>query len=299
MKKPRILSIGEVLWDLLPTGRVLGGAPANFALHASALGAHAQLISQVGIDELGYDILDTLETKHFDSSLIIQSATLPTGAVSVTLSEDGQPQYKIHAEVAWDHLVLTEPALQAAREADAICFGTLAQRSKTSETAIRRAIAATRPDALRILDVNLRQSFYTRELLEKSLTLATVLKLNEDELPVLSGLFGLSGDNQTQIRALADSFQLKATAFTRGALGSCLLVNGEWSELGSFPVMVKDTIGAGDSFTASFVLGLLANWPLRAIHRRAAEVSAFVCSKSGPTPDLPDYLCTSDTPLAI
>ena len=288
--KHRILSIGEVLWDLLPSGPLLGGAPANFAVHAQALGGDVKLVSRVGTDPLGHEIIERLQAREMSIDLIGIDDALPTGTVSVTLASDGQPEYIIHEQVAWDALAVTAAAVTAAAEAHAVCFGSLGQRAPASRAAVEALVAASPPQALRVFDINLRQSFYSREVIAASLALANVLKLNETELPVLAEMFGLSGDTRSQITTLASEHGLQAVAFTRGSQGSCLLVADEWSEHPGVPTTVADTIGAGDSFTAAFVLGLLKGWPVPAIHQRASEVAAFVCSQAGPTPPLPEAL---------
>jgi fructokinase len=276
----RIVSVGEVLWDLLPAGPVLGGAPANFACHARALGADTTLVSRVGDDDLGREIL-----RRLDAHDAVQMDTQrPTGTVSVQLSADGQPQYTIHENAAWDAI----EADDCAREADAVCFGSLAQRSPISRASIRQMIALTRADALRVFDINLRQSFYSCELIEASLTLANVLKLNDAELPVLEEMFALHG-----LKAIAEHFALRTIALTRGGQGSVIFDRGEFSEHPGIAATVRDTIGAGDAFTAALTLGLLADWPLPRINQRANEVAAFVCSQSGATPALPAALRSS------
>lgn len=272
---PRVFSLGEVLWDLLPSGPVLGGAPANFACHARALGAETTLVSRVGDDESGREILARLP-----HDAIQVDPKRPTGTVSVTL-EAGQPHYTIHENVAWDAI---EPDTHV-READAVCFGSLAQRSSISRVSIQQMVAATRPDALRVFDINLRQSFYSREVIETSLALANVLKLNDAELPVIEEMFALRG-----IETIAVRFDLRAVALTRGAAGSALWADGARVEHPGVPATVRDTIGAGDSFTAALTLGLLAGRPLDRILDHANRVAAYVCSQSGATPPLPPEL---------
>jgi fructokinase len=284
----RILSIGEVLWDLLPSGAVLGGAPANFAVHAQALGGSVQLASRVGDDPHGHEILRRLQGRDVASDLVDIDNVLPTGTVSVTLTNDGQPHYIIHEHVAWDSITLTAASRRTATEAHAVCFGTLAQRSPASRAAVMDLVTASPADALRVFDINLRQSFYSRQVIEESLQLANVLKLNETELPVLGELFALSGDAGAQLAELARLFQLRAVAFTRGAQGSSLMIHGEWSEHPGTPALVQDTVGAGDAFTAALVLGMLNGWSVPTIHQRASDVAAYVCSHTGPTPLLPD-----------
>ena len=295
MSAPVILSVGEVLWDLLPTGAVLGGAPANFAAHAQALGGQAWLASRVGQDDRGHEILRRLQGRGLSIDLIGVDDSRPTGTVSVTLTTGGEPHYVIHEPVAWDALSVTTAGKRAAANAQAVCFGSLAQRAPTSRATIRTLVAATPSTALRVFDLNLRQSFYSREVIASSLALANVLKLNETELPVLAAMFSLTGEPKDQLRALARRFQLRAVAFTRGADGSCLLVDEAWSEHRGIATRVEDTVGAGDSFTAAFVLGLLAGWPLAKIHERASEVAAYVCSQVGPMPVLPERFSLRST----
>ena len=286
----RIIGLGEVLWDLLPSGPQLGGAPANFAGHARALGADATIITRIGSDALGRDILDRFAQAGLPTDMVQVDATAPTGTVTVALSGDGLPHYTIHENVAWDRLTATEAALEAMRGAAAVCFGTLAQRSATARAAIQELVAATPPDALRVLDINLRQHFYSREIIESSLRLANVLKLNDGELPVLAEMFGLKGAPPAQIKALAEKFDLRLVALTRGAVGSWLWQpeSGGWSECAPAPVEVADTVGAGDAFTATLVMGLLQKMPLAEINALANEVARYVCSCPGATPPLPE-----------
>lgn len=288
MTRPRIVAIGEVLWDLLPSGAILGGAPANFAFHARALGAEVSLISRVGNDDLGREIQRRCGVADLASDTLQVDPVLATGTVSVELSADGQPHYTIHEQVAWDALAADDAALAAVVKADAICFGSLALRSSVSRESIGVLLEEAAPAALRIFDINLRQSFYSREVLEKSLRLANVLKLNDAELPVLAEMFGLKGDDRAQLATLVERWELRAVALTRGARGALLLGSGGFSEHpGKAPPSVRDTIGAGDAFTAALALGLLAQWPLGVINDRANAVAAYVCSQSGATPELP------------
>jgi len=284
-----IVGLGEVLWDMLPAGPQLGGAPANFTCHARALGADATLISRVGTDELGREIITRLNALGVSTNGIVVDAQRPTGTVGVEL-DAGQPRYIIHENVAWDFIEATPAALAAVCSADAVCFGTLAQRSETSRFAIRSLVSSAASDALRVCDINLRQHFYSQELIADSLALANVLKLNDAELPVLAALFGLSGDTRTQLAALARKFALRLVVLTRGAQGSVLFDGTNWSEHPGIDVLVKDTIGAGDSFTAATVLGYLSGWKLDRINAFANEVAAFVCSHPGATPSLPEAM---------
>ena len=288
--KAKILSLGEVLWDLLPSGPVLGGAPANFAIHAWALGAEASLVTRIGNDPLGSRVLEHFSKDGFPTEFISVDPSAPTGVVSVNVGADGQPGYVIAEDVAWDRLVVDVSSLEEAAGVDAVCFGSLAQRSSVSRDAIRSLVRATPKVALRIFDVNLRQEYYSPEILESSLELANVLKLNDTELPVLGRLFSLKGGVSEQLAELARRFDLRAVVYTRGGHGSLLWVEGELCEHPGLCSVVRDTVGAGDAFTVAVVLGLLKGWSLEAISQAANEVAAFVCSQVGATPSLPEAL---------
>ncbi len=286
----RIIGIGEILWDLLPTGAQMGGAPANFAYHARALGADAAVVSRVGNDPRGDEIFRRLRDMHLDTALLQVDSTRPTGTVTVDVDAMGQPRFEIHAGAAWDALEADPIARRAVASADAICFGTLAQRSAQSRAAIRELVAAAPAGALRILDVNLRQEYYSRTLVEESLALATVLKVNDVELPRLASMLSLTGDTRAQIDQLAQRWQLQAVALTRGEFGSLLRTTAEWSDHPGVATSVVDTVGAGDAFTAAMTLGLLAGWPLATVNAQANTLASFVASRAGGTPLLPDAL---------
>ena len=286
----RIVGIGEVLWDLLLTGPQLGGAPANFAYHAHALGAEAHVITRVGSDDQGREILRRFRDMGLRHGAVQIDERAPTGTATVALSGNGLAHFTIQDNVAWDYLVADEKAITLASSADAICFGSLAQRSESSRNAIQKLVASSPAQALRVFDVNLRQRFYTREVIERSLQLANVLKLNNDELPTLAAMFNLIGSTENQMESLARIFGLKVVALTRGANGSLLyqdLEDTRWSDCVSVPVEVVDTVGAGDSFTAALVLGLLTKMHLDEINAVANAVARYVCSQAGATPELP------------
>jgi fructokinase len=288
--KYKVFGIGEVLWDLLPTGRKLGGAPANFAYHARALGADGRVISRVGDDALGKEILERLEKLGIPASGITVDPTHATGTVAVTLAPDGQPCYTISEGVAWDHLMPDPAILATVADADALCFGTLAQRCEPSRSTIRQLVAHSPQTAIRVFDVNLRQDFYSHELLDASSCLANVVKLNDAELPIVARLLGFRGTPKEQMTALLEHYQLRLVACTRGAEGSALFDGKSWCEVPGLPVKVADTIGAGDSFTAAITLGLLAGWSIENLGRIANEIAAYVCSCAGATPPLPEHL---------
>lgn len=286
MKAPVVLSIGEVLWDLLPGGPQLGGAPANFVVHAHALGAEGLLISRVGDDELGRDAFRRLSERGVDLTGVGVDASLPTGRVTVEVAADGQPRFTIQEQVAWDAIVAGPDVLASAARADVVCFGSLAQRDARSRAAVRACLGAVRPGTLRVFDINLRAPFYSADVVEASLGMADVLKLNETELPVLAGWFGLRGGPEEQLETLAQRFGLKVVAWTLGAAGSRLYRDGRWTAEPGRTVPVVDAVGAGDSYTAALVLGLLRGWPTERILKAATDIAAFVCTRAGATPEL-------------
>jgi fructokinase len=286
----RCLGVGELLWDLLPTGKQLGGAPANFAYHAHALGAEALVVSRVGNDGLGREILGRLDALGLRTDGISTDPSALTSTVSVALDAQGTPTFTIHEQVAWDFLEAGEAVLREARRADAICFGTLGQRNPVARAAIRAVLHAAPPTALRIFDINLRQHFWSQEVITESLELAGVLKLNDEELPVVAGLFGLSGEPSHQLRQLAARFQLQAVALTKGANGSSLLVGPDLVSRPGSKLTVVDTVGAGDSYTAALALGLLVEQSAPEIIECAHRIADYVCTQPGAMPPLPPRL---------
>lgn len=285
-----ILALGEVLWDMLPSGKQLGGAPANFTFQCRSLGAEARLVTRVGRDDLGLDVLDDFRSMGLPTDTVQIDPTWPTGIVEVALASDGQPLYTIRAGAAWDRIDADSLAMSHAASADAVCFGSLAQREEPSRSSIRSLVQAARADALRIFDVNLRPPFVDPAVIEHSLELADALKLNDQELPALAAMFGLPTETRAAMAGLARRFDLTLVALTRGSSGSLLLADGAWSDHPGVPARVLDTVGAGDAFTAALVVGRLAGRPLAAINQHANEVAAFVCSRPGGSPVLPDAL---------
>ncbi len=293
----KVIGVGEVLWDLLESGPQLGGAPANFAYHAHALGAQSEVITRIGKDDLGREIVRRFEAMALPISNVQVDEVAPTGTAKVTLSADGLAHFTIQENVAWDSLAATSEALAAAGQADVICYGSLAQRSETSRSTIQQLVSSSPAHALRVFDINLRQNYYSRDLVERSLQLANVLKLNDDELPTVAAMFNLadrSGSHavehplvQDQIEELAARFGLQVVALTRGPGGSLLYQEGRWSDCQSRPVQVVDTVGAGDSFTAALILGLLEKMDLDEINSLANDVARYVCSQAGATPVMP------------
>lgn len=289
-RPPRIVSVGEVLWDLLPSGAQLGGAPGNFACHCRALGAEAALISCVGTDDLGDEALRHLSARGVDVSHIRRTDRFPTGTVAVEVAADGQPKFTIREQVAWDQLAATEPALRLASAADVVCFGSLAQRTHAARDALRKLVQAAPPSALRVCDINLRAPFCSPEVIVGSLELANVLKLNEAELPLLAAQFALRGSAEEQLDRLAEQFGLHTVALTLGAAGSRVRRAGTWTSEPGRAVKVVDAVGAGDAYTAALVMALLQAWPTAELLAAATEVAAYVCTQPGATPALPAEL---------
>lgn len=288
--KPFVIGLGELLWDVLPSGPRMGGAPANFACHARALGAEAAVITRVGRDPSGTQLISCLNELDVLTTGISRDAGHATGTVMVDLGADGQPHFTITGDVAWDHLKIGASLKRMAAKADALCFGTLGQRCEPSRAAIRKLVAATPQSALRIFDVNLRQDFYSGELIHESLELANVMKLSDGELPIISDLLGLNGTVRDQLETLLERYNLRMVAFTRGSNGSVLWDGSYWCENPGLTTNVRDTIGAGDSFTTAVALGMLHGWPIEQISANANEVAAYVCSCVGAIPPMPESL---------
>lgn len=283
--KHRIIGLGEILWDLLPSGKELGGAPANFAYHAQALGANSCVVSCIGKDALGDEILALLDEVNLDRLSLAVDSAHPTGTVSVSLDAKGVPAYVIHTGVAWDFIPWSDGLADLAQSASAVCFGSLCQRSPVSRRTIRAFLENTSPECPRVFDVNLRQSFYDRDVIHESCTLANIVKLNDEELPVLARLLGLrSKATMDLLRELVDEYSLKLIALTRGSHGSILYTPGEVSEHAGYPAQIVDTVGAGDSFTAAIVIGVLNNEKLDCINDSANRLASYVCSQKGAMP---------------
>lgn len=290
-KRPVVVGLGEVLWDLLPEGMQLGGAPANFAYHARALGAAGFVVSAVGDDELGRQILERLSAQGLDVSHVAVDAQHPTGTVSVELDADGKPNYTIHENVAWDFLPSSLHLLELAPRADAVCFGSLAQRSEVSRATIQGFLKATHSHCLRVLDINLRKQYYTSIVLTESLRICNTLKLNDDELPIVSKLLSMHGPESEVMDALIRGFGLRAVALTRGARGAIFATPDGCVEHPGFPPpRIADTVGAGDAFTAAMVLGLLAERSPQDIVEHANRLASYVCSQNGAMPPVPPQL---------
>ena len=284
-QKPIVAGIGELLWDIFPSGKQVGGAPCNFAFHSMQAGCESFLISAVGNDVTGNDLLTTLDGLNINCEFI-QRNNFPTGTVTVTLNENGQPQYIIHENVAWDNTVFNEKIESKTRDLDAVCFGSLGQRNPVSATTVQRLLSTVKPGCLKVFDINLRQHFYSFEIINKSLEFADILKLNDEELPVLSSLYNIAGDVKSKLNEVLRIFNLKYIVYTMGEKGSLILGENQYSFLESSKVVVADTVGAGDSFTAVLVSGILNNIPLNEIHKAATRTAAYVCTQKGATPTI-------------
>lgn len=302
MEPHLILGVGELLWDLLPEGPRLGGAPANFTVMAGRLGAHAAVLSRIGRDELGQKAVNLLEPLPADTEFLQVDPARETGTVTVAL-KDGQPEYKIHEPAAWDFLELTDDWVRLAERADAICFGTLAQRALESRQTIQTLVAQGGPRCVRVFDVNLRPPFYSGEVIQESLELASVVKMNDAEVPVVLGLLGLpvaeSGATAVQCaaceRLLSEFPELRLVAVTRGGQGSVLVSREGWHEHPGVPAKVVDTIGAGDAFTAAMTHALLRGSALDTaglarLNEAGNRWGGWVASQAGAMPELSEEM---------
>lgn len=286
--KDLVIGMGEALWDVLPDGKKIGGAPANFAYHVSQFGIPSLAISAIGDDALGKELLENFDAKEVKYH--IDTVPYPTGTVQVELDEAGVPQYEIKENVAWDNIPATEELKSIAADTKAFCFGSLAQRNIVSRTTINEFLLAIpkENDPLIVFDVNLRQSFYTKEVLCNSMKACNILKINDEELVTVSRMFGYPGiDLQDKCWILLGKYNLKMLILTCGINGSYVFTPGEVSFLPTPMVEVADTVGAGDSFTAAFIASILRGKSVPEAHHKAVTTSAFVCTQHGAMPVLP------------
>lgn len=284
-----VAGIGEVLFDVLPEAKKMGGAPVNFTFHAQQIGLNAYPVSAVGRDADGVEILDRL-TKAGMSTEYIQKTCYPTGTAQVSLDSCGVPIFILTEDVAWDHIHWTDQLVGLASGVDAVCFGSLAQRSPQSRQSIREFLSHTREDCLKIFDINLRQQYYSPDIIKTSLKAANALKLNDGELVLLQDILKLPSSTQEALCALQDRYELDYVAFTRGAEGALLKNRQHSYDCPGFKTEIIDTVGAGDSYTAVLTLGILYKLSLEKINTMANAVAAYVCSQSGASPVLPDSL---------
>lgn len=285
-----VVGLGEILWDMLPDGKQLGGAPANFAYHAGQLLGmdNVLAVSAVGEDALANETIDALRLHKLET--VLPRVPFPTGTVQVTLSEDGIPSYEIKENVAWDNIPFNEEVMQVAERCRAVCFGSLAQRSSVSRATILAFLDATPDDCLRVFDINLRQHFFKKEIIEENLRRCNILKINDEELEVVRKMLCPSlGEASVEhfCQHLLSTYQLTMLILTCGTHGSYVFTPDEVSFLETPEVEVADTVGAGDSFTAAFVASILQGKTLAECHQTAVRVSAYVCTQHGAMPSYP------------
>ena len=290
-KKPVVLSVGEILWDLLPSGKRAGGAPTNFVYHATMSGADGYAISAVGNDALGDELLEQVHKNKIGS--VLQRNDYPTGTVEVSL-EDGIPQYTIIEDVAWDHIAASAEASELMKRADAVCFGTLGLRSEESRATILGLLDQAPQSALKYFDINIRQKFYSKELIEALLKRATVFKLNDEELELLRTMYELPTDDTDAGAWFRNTYNLDYVILTAGSEFSTVVGRNESSTIHTPHVTVVDTVSAGDSFSGAFTAKILSGANLREAHKAAVNTAAFVCTQAGAWPEypasIPDYV---------
>ncbi len=286
----KVCGLGEVLWDAFPDGEKFGGAPANFTCHCHSLGARAYVVSCIGRDQRGAKAREFLDNHGVDTSCLAESEAYETGVVIVALDDAGKPEYEIKEAVAWDNIPWTEEISTLAPQLDAVCFGSLSQRNDVSRDTIRKFLAATRPDCLRVFDINIRQHFHNDEIIRSSLESANVLKLNDDELPIVAELIGAEGEDEEIVGAVIREFDLKLVALTCGPQGALMVTPEESSSAAPAVTDVISTVGAGDAFTAAMIMGFLSNMPLDEMNKEANRLAALVCTQHGAVPELPASL---------
>ena len=285
----RIVGFGEALWDVFPEGRKIGGAPANFAYHVAQWGLDSCAVSAIGNDELGDDIVRKFDENGLNYRL--ERVDFPTGTVQVTLDENKVPSYNIMEGVAWDNIPMTPELEVLARDCRAVCFGSLAQRSAVSRATINAFIDMMPEDSLKIFDINLRQHYYTEEIICDSMKMADILKINDEEILVVAQLLDVTEKSEREIcKVLLDKFDLRMVILTCGDRGSYVLTRDESSWVDTPKVSVVSTVGAGDSFTGTFIASILLGKTLRQAHEAAVKVSAYVCTCQGAMPAIPKDL---------
>ncbi|MFI3269293.1 MAG: carbohydrate kinase [Rikenellaceae bacterium] len=283
-----IVGLGEALWDVLPEGRKIGGAPANFAYHISQFGYPSRVVSAVGDDKLGAELLERFDENGLKYH--IEHVPYATGTVQVELDPNGVPMYEIKEGVAWDNIPFTADLERLAKQTRVACFGSLAQRSVVTRETIHSFLEAMSEgdDVYKIFDINLRQGFYTRETITDSMERCNILKINDEELVAISRMFGYPGiDLQDKCWILLAKYKLKMLILTCGVNGSYLFTPGNVSFVATPRVEVADTVGAGDSFTATFIASILSGEAVKDAHMKAVRVSAYVCTQHGAMPIIP------------
>ncbi len=281
-----VVGLGEALWDLLPSGKHLGGAPLNFAYISSLLGEQALICTRIGDDPLGNEIQAELRARKLSLNGIQTDPELPTGTVAVSF-KDGQPEYEIRRPAAWDALEWSPKWCEIASKSDAICFGTLAQRTQKSQKTVHKFVENAPNTCLKVCDINLRRPFFDAQIIESTLQLATILKLNDIELAEIAAMFAIkSADPVAQMRELLRRFDLKCVFVTRGERGAMATNGAETVEHPGFLVQIRDTIGAGDAFTAAAIHCLLAKKDLKTTLATANKWAAWVASQPGGMPKM-------------
>lgn len=291
MKEHLVIGLGEALWDMLPSGKQMGGAPANFVYHVSQFGLQGVAVSALGQDALGDELMDCFEKVGLQVEM--PRVEYPTGTVQVSVDAAGVPSYEIKTGSAWDNIPFTSEIEALARRATVVCFGSLAQRSPVSRATISRFLELLPEDSLKVFDINLRQSFYSKEILAESFDRCDILKINDEELEIVKRMFGLEDlSEEAACRNLMEAYRLGMIILTCGTAGSRVYTPDEVSVMDTPKVTVVDTVGAGDAFTGAFVAALLKECPVRQAHDLAVAVSAYVCTCAGAMPEIPASLTT-------
>ena len=289
MEKKYVVGLGEALWDVLPEGKKLGGAPANFAFHAGQFGLNSIAVSALGEDKLADETVQQLEEKGLQYCM--PRVPYPTGTVQVKLDDEGIPTYDIKENVAWDNIPFTDEVKAIAENTKAVCWGSLAQRNVVSRETIYKFLDTTPADCMKIFDINLRQDFYTKDVICESMKRCNVLKINDEELVLIGRMFGYPGlDIENKCWLILGKYNLDMLILTCGVNGSYVFSKGAMSYLETPKVEVADTVGAGDSFTGSFVASILSGKPIAEAHRIGVNVSAYVCTQNGAMPVIPEEL---------
>lgn len=284
-----VVGLGEALWDVLPEGKQLGGAPANFAFHAGQFGLNSIAVSALGEDDLAEETIGQFKANGL--AYCLPRVPYPTGTVQVELDDEGVPTYDIKQNVAWDNVPFTPEIAEIAKNTRAVCWGSLAQRNEVTRDTIYKFLDATPADCMKIFDINLRQNFYTKEVICESLKRCDVLKINDEELVTIGRMFGYPGlDIENKCWLILGKYNLDMLVLTCGVNGSYVFTPGAMSFQKTPKVQVADTVGAGDSFTGTFCASILAGLPVSEAHRRAVEVSAYVCTQNGAMPKVPAEL---------
>lgn len=287
MEKKYVVGLGEALWDVLPEGKKLGGAPANFAFHAGQFGLNSIAVSALGEDNLAEETIQQLEEKNLQYCM--PRVPYPTGTVQVTLDNEGIPTYDIKENVAWDNIPFNDDVKTIAENTRAVCWGSLAQRNVVSRESIYKFLDTTPKDCMKIFDINLRQNFYSKEVICESMKRCNILKINDEELVLIGRMFGYPGlDIENKCWLILGKYNLDMLVLTCGTNGSYVFTPGSMSYQPTPKVEVADTVGAGDSFTGTFCASILAGKPVTEAHKLAVSVSAYVCTQNGAMPILPE-----------